>query len=59
MTEILKPFDPFSIMMDRPIPKPFLQKPKLPEDLEEGEIDEHYRTEVIETELVERESTKS
>ena len=26
---------------------------------EEGEIEEHYRTEVIETELVERESTKS
>jgi LacI family transcriptional regulator len=24
-----------------------------------GEIEEHYRTEVIETELVERESTKS
>ena len=24
MTEIMKPFDPFSMMMDRPIPKPFL-----------------------------------
>jgi predicted NAD-dependent protein-ADP-ribosyltransferase YbiA (DUF1768 family) len=41
MTEILKPFDPFSMMMDRPIPKPFLTLAKAKEEeLEEGEIDE-------------------
>jgi predicted NAD-dependent protein-ADP-ribosyltransferase YbiA (DUF1768 family) len=40
MTEILKPFDPFSMMMDRPIPKPFLALAKAKEELEEGEIDE-------------------
>ena len=41
MTEILKPFDPFSMMMDRPIPKPFLPLAKAKEEeLEEGEIDE-------------------
>ena len=33
--------------------------PTVERQQEEGEIEEHYRTEVIETELVERESTKS
>ena len=45
MTEILKPFDPFSMMMDRPIPKPFLPLAKAKEDLEEGEIDEEAEVE--------------
>ena len=58
MTEILKPFDPFSMMMDRPIPKPFLPLAKAKEEelakgtysLEEGEIDESQELEEEEEE---------
>ena len=55
MTEILKPFDPFSMMMDRPIPKPFLALAKAKdssEELEEGEIDESPELEEGETKEV-------
>ena len=57
MTEIMKPFDPFSMMMDRPIPKPFLKlKESLAKakdtELEEGEIDEDEQ-EVEEGEIIE------
>jgi hypothetical protein len=65
MTEILKPFDPFSMMMDRPIPKPFLKQEKgLAKgtySLEEGEIDEQAEGEqegVEEGEIVEQVETK-
>lgn len=59
MTEILKPFDPFSMMMDRPIPKPFLtlakakeELAKAKEELEEGEIDESEGEQGVETKEV-------
>ena len=60
MTEIMKPFDPFSMMMDRPIPKPFLPLAKAKEDLEEGEIDEEAEVEeeADEGEIVEPVETK-